>query len=238
MKSDYNGMRTYVAEIGKVPRLTEEETKGLLARYKNDGDFTAREKVATANLRLVLKLAQAYIGMGMDFEDLVQVGNEGLLCAIDKYDVEKGGKFSLYAAHWIKHFMRRYGLDKNKLVRTGDYARNKDRQNTFVSIDEPIDDADGNSNKFSDIIPDDNARSPMETAVVNDGIMVMMEMARSVLTDIERQVLLARYGVGTDNGKAMGVVELGMKCNCTHQQICNIEKRAMQKMQQAMAHKP
>ena len=89
-------VRMYLKEIGKVPLLTPEEEQEL-ARRMNAGDEEAKRRMTEANLRLVVSIAKRYVGRGMLFLDLIQEGNLGLIKAVEKFDVEKGYKFSTYA---------------------------------------------------------------------------------------------------------------------------------------------
>jgi RNA polymerase primary sigma factor len=92
----------YLREIGRVKLLTPQEELELAARIKN-GDAEAREKMIKANLRLVVKIARGYEGLGMPLLDLISEGNIGLMKAVERFDPGKGGKLSTYAAFWIKH---------------------------------------------------------------------------------------------------------------------------------------
>ncbi|MGN0987470.1 MAG: sigma-70 family RNA polymerase sigma factor, partial [Otoolea sp.] len=93
-------VRMYLKEIGKVPLLTPEEEVELAKRMEL-GDESAKKRLAEANLRLVVSIAKRYVGRGMQFLDLIQEGNLGLIKAVEKYDYSKGFKFSTYATWWI-----------------------------------------------------------------------------------------------------------------------------------------
>ena len=88
-------------EIGNIPLLTPEEEVEL-AKEMKEGSKQAAKKMAEANLRLVVSIAKRYVGRGMQFLDLIQEGNVGLIKAIEKYDYTKGYKFSTYATWWIR----------------------------------------------------------------------------------------------------------------------------------------
>jgi RNA polymerase primary sigma factor len=96
----------YLREIGRVTLLTPQEELDLAARIKN-GDGEARERMIRANLRLVVKIARAYEGLGMPLLDLISEGNIGLMKAVERFDPGKGGKLSTYGAFWIKHAITR-----------------------------------------------------------------------------------------------------------------------------------
>lgn len=94
-------VRMYLKEIGKVPLLTAEEEIDLAQRM-GQGDESAKRKLVEANLRLVVSIAKRYVGRGMLFLDLIQEGNLGLIKAVEKFDYQKGFKFSTYATWWIR----------------------------------------------------------------------------------------------------------------------------------------
>ena len=109
-------VRMYLKEIGKVPLLTPEEEQEL-ARRMADGDEEAKRRMAEANLRLVVSIAQRYVGRGMLFLDLIQEGNLGLIKAVDKFDYTKGYKFSTYATWWIRQAITRAIADQARTIR-------------------------------------------------------------------------------------------------------------------------
>ena len=99
-------VRMYLKEIGVVPLLSNEEEKELAIAVEN-GDLEAKQRLAEANLRLVVSIAKRYVGRGMQFLDLIQEGNMGLMKAVDKFDYSKGFKFSTYATWWIRQAITR-----------------------------------------------------------------------------------------------------------------------------------
>ena len=111
-----DSVRTYLREISRRPLLTKEEEVNL-ARKIAQGDSKARELFIESNLKLVVSIAKKYIGRGLAFLDLIQEGNLGLMTAVDRYDVEKGFKFSTYATHWIRQAITRAIADKGRNVR-------------------------------------------------------------------------------------------------------------------------
>lgn len=100
-------VRMYLKEIGVVPLLTNEEEQEL-ALAVEAGDPEAKQRLAEANLRLVVSIAKRYVGRGMQFLDLIQEGNMGLMKAVDKFDYSKGFKFSTYATWWIRQAITSY----------------------------------------------------------------------------------------------------------------------------------
>ena len=109
-------VRMYLKEIGIVPLLTNEEEKEL-AIAAAEGDLMAKQRLAEANLRLVVSIAKRYVGRGMQFLDLIQEGNMGLMKAVDKFDYSKGFKFSTYATWWIRQAITRAIADQARTIR-------------------------------------------------------------------------------------------------------------------------
>ena len=109
-------VRMYLKEIGKVPLLSSEEEIELAKRMEL-GDEEAKKKLAEANLRLVVSIAKRYVGRGMQFLDLIQEGNLGLIKAVEKFDYRKGYKFSTYATWWIRQAITRAIADQARTIR-------------------------------------------------------------------------------------------------------------------------
>ena len=109
-------VRMYLKEIGKVPLLTSDEEIELAKRIEL-GDEEAKQRLAEANLRLVVSIAKRYVGRGMQFLDLIQEGNLGLIKAVEKFDYKKGYKFSTYATWWIRQAITRAIADQARTIR-------------------------------------------------------------------------------------------------------------------------
>lgn len=109
-------VKVYLKEIGRVPLLTPEEEINLALRI-NDGDEAAKKRLSEANLRLVVSIAKRYLGRGMQFLDLIQEGNLGLIKAVEKFDYTKGFKFSTYATWWIRQAITRAIADQARTIR-------------------------------------------------------------------------------------------------------------------------
>jgi len=109
-------VRMYLKEIGRVPLLTAEEEVELATRIEQ-GDEEAKRRLAEANLRLVVSIAKRYVGRGMQFLDLIQEGNLGLIKAVEKFDYRKGFKFSTYATWWIRQAITRAIADQARTIR-------------------------------------------------------------------------------------------------------------------------
>ncbi len=111
-----DSVRLYLREIGKIPLLSQEEELEL-AKKAAKGNKKAKDKMVEANMRLVVSIAKRYSGRGLDFLDLIQEGNTGLLRAVEKFDPDKGFKFSTYATWWIRQAITRAIADQARTIR-------------------------------------------------------------------------------------------------------------------------
>jgi RNA polymerase primary sigma factor len=111
-----DSVRLYLREIGKIPLLNAEEELALAQRVVA-GEQDAKDKMAEANMRLVVSIAKRYVGRGLDLLDLIQEGNTGLLRAVEKFDPDKGFKFSTYATWWIRQAITRAIADQARTIR-------------------------------------------------------------------------------------------------------------------------
>ena len=111
-----DSVKRYLKDIGQVPLLQSDEEKELAQRM-SEGDVAAKNRLSEANLRLVVSIAKRYVGRGMQFLDLIQEGNLGLMKAVEKFDYTKGFKFSTYATWWIKQSITRAIADQARTIR-------------------------------------------------------------------------------------------------------------------------
>lgn len=111
-----DSVRLYLREIGKIPLLTAEEELALAKRVVA-GEKLAKDQMAEANMRLVVSIAKRYVGRGLDLLDLIQEGNTGLLRAVEKFDPDRGFKFSTYATWWIRQAITRAIADQARTIR-------------------------------------------------------------------------------------------------------------------------
>ncbi len=116
MPDEEEAFRIYLEQIARVPLLTIEDEVELAGRIQA-GDEQARQKMITANLRLVVKIAQDYANLGLALLDLISEGNIGLMKAVERFDPTKGGKLSTYAAWWIKQSIKRSLANQSKTIR-------------------------------------------------------------------------------------------------------------------------
>ena len=107
----------YIQEVNKVPMLTLEEEKDLAHRYLEEGDLDAARRLVLAHLRFVVHVAKGYTGYGLPLGDLVQEGNIGLIKAVEKFEYQRGYKFSTYATWWIRQAITRAIADQARTIR-------------------------------------------------------------------------------------------------------------------------
>lgn len=112
-----DSIKVYLREIGKIPLLSQEEERELFIRYKNNNDKLAKKKLCESNLRLVVSIAKNYCGRGLDFLDLIQEGNIGLMKSIEKFDLDRKCKLSTYATWVIKQSIMRAIEDYGRIIR-------------------------------------------------------------------------------------------------------------------------
>ena len=246
-------VRMYLKEIGKVPLLSAEEEIELAKRMA-DGDEEAKKRLAEANLRLVVSIAKRYVGRGMLFLDLIQEGNLGLIKAVEKFDYQKGFKFSTYATWWIRQAITRAIADQartiripvhmvetiNKLIRVsrqllqelGREPTPEDRVREIlkisqepVSLETPI--GEEEDSHLGDFIQDDNVPVPAEAAA-QTLLKEQLDEVLSTLTEREQKVLRLRFGMS--DGRARTLEEVGKEFDVTRERIRQIEAKALRKL--------
>jgi RNA polymerase primary sigma factor len=113
-------IKAYLKDVRNIPLLNAEEEKTLARRIKK-GDREARNKMIRSNLRLVISIAKRYVNLGVPLSDLIEEGNIGLMKGVEKFDPERGFRFSTYAAWWIKQGISRAVIDQGKMIRVPVY---------------------------------------------------------------------------------------------------------------------
>jgi len=114
-------LRQYLKEVGRYPLLSKEEEEALARRIIRTGDQRAKQEMILANLRLVASIATEFSGRGLDLMDLIEEGNLGLLHAVEKFDPERGFRFSTYASWWIRQAIRRAVNSSARTIRVPTY---------------------------------------------------------------------------------------------------------------------
>ena len=237
-------VKIYLKEIGRVPLLTPEEETELARRLAdNPNDQAAKNRLSEANLRLVVSIAKKYVGRGMQFLDLIQEGNMGLLKAVDKFDYTKGFKFSTYATWWIRQSITRAIADQARTIRIPVHmvetitrvkkassqllhlnGRDPSAQEP-VSLETPI--GEEEDSHLGDFIPDNHAQSPNDAAN-NTMLKEQLNEVLSTLTPREADVLRMRYGL--DNEPPKTLEDVGKAFNVTRERIRQIEAKALRKL--------
>ena len=254
----------YLKEIRKYPLMKREEEAQVAWRVKG-GDEIARAELISRNLRLVISIAKRYQGMGLSLEDLIEEGNIGLIKAVERFEVERGLRFSTYASKWIRQSITRSLVNKSRTVRipanvlvlikqyltfqrelfqelgrkpTSEELREKLglRKARFLdisrlakgvlSLDHPLDD-DGGSHALHDIIPDERAESPLETALAGLRRDLVNRLLDS-LGERDARILSIRYGLVT--GESKSLEQTGKQIGVTRERIRQLEARAFKKL--------
>ena len=243
-------VRMYLKEIGKVPLLSAEEEIELAKRMA-EGDEDAKKRLAEANLRLVVSIAKRYVGRGMLFLDLIQEGNLGLIKAVEKFDYQKGFKFSTYATWWIRQAITRAIADQartiripvhmvetiNKLIPSPEEIAEEldmpvERVREIlkisqepVSLETPI--GEEEDSHLGDFIQDDNVPVPAEAAAATL-LKEQLDEVLGTLTEREQKVLRLRFGM--NDGRARTLEEVGKEFDVTRERIRQIEAKALRKL--------
>jgi len=114
-------IKAYLKDVRKIPLLTAEEEVTLARLIRDNGDEEARNRMIRSNLRLVISIAKRYMNLGVPLSDLIEEGNIGLMKSVDKFDPERGFRFSTYSAWWIKQGISRAIIDQGKMIRVPVY---------------------------------------------------------------------------------------------------------------------
>jgi RNA polymerase primary sigma factor len=258
-----SSLKLYLCEIGKVKLLTPEEEIQLAARIKQ-GDKKAREQMIKANLRLVVKIARDYEGLGLPLMDMISEGNIGLMKAVERFDPAKGGKLSTYGSWWIKQCIKRALANQSKTIRVPVHMVDKiskmrraasrlleefGREPTDeelgedlgisaarvaqmrmaaarpASLDALIGDED--SNRFSDVVQDENADSPYER-LEGKAIQTMLQDMVKTLGRREADILRERFGL--DGRRQMTLEEVSEGMGVTRERVRQIQNTALRKL--------
>ena len=253
----------YFAHIDRGQLLTHPEEIDLSKRAKA-GDERARQRLIEKNLRLVISVAKKYRGIGLPFEDLIQEGNLGLMKAVEKFDPDRGWRFSTYATWWVRQAVQRAVADKGRTIRVpvhmGEKIRKMARTYNEPPTDEEVSERLGwtvqEVRKVKDAIPDATSLNrPLgseedtseigelvedeRASVVPDTVIRDMENARlreaiEGMPDRERRVLVRRYGLD-ERGPAT-LAELGVKLGVTRERARQLQRNAERRLRKVMTH--
>ena len=242
-------VKVYLKEIGRVPLLSPEEEINLALKIQAGGPEgeKAKQRLSEANLRLVVSIAKRYVGRGMQFLDLIQEGNLGLIKAVEKFDHTKGFKFSTYATWWIRQAITRAIADQARTIRipvhmvetinkvkkvssqllhrNGHEPTADEIAEELVSLETPI--GEEEDSHLGDFIPDEDAPVPAEAA----SHTLLKEQLSGVLKSLtprEEKVLRLRFGL--EDGRPRTLEEVGKEFNVTRERIRQIEAKALRKL--------
>ena len=250
-------VRMYLKEIGRIPLLSAEEELALSLRVANEEE-EAKNRLAESNLRLVVSIAKRYVGRGLLFLDLIQEGNIGLMKAVDKFDYDKGFKFSTYATWWIRQAITRALADQARTIRvpvhmveTINKMARIQRQLTLELNREPTEEEIA-VEKVREVIKISQDPVSLETPIgeeddshLGDFVKdinamtpeeyatneILKEEIKSVLETLqerEQEVLELRFGL--IDGTSHTLEEVGKKFNVTRERIRQIEAKALRKL--------
>ena len=249
-------VRMYLKEIGRISLLSlDEETK--LSERIAEGDEEAKNILAESNLRLVVSIAKRYVGRGMLFLDLIQEGNIGLMKAVEKFDANKGYKFSTYATWWIRQAITRAIADQARTIRvpvhmveTINKLSRFQRQLTLELNREPTDEelakkirevikiaqdpvsletpiGEEDDSHLGDFVKDERSMSPEEYTIHE---LLKDEISDVLLTLTEREEQVLRLRFGLDDGSCKTLEEVGQMFGVTRERIRQIEAKALRKL--------
>ncbi|MDZ7859926.1 MAG: RNA polymerase sigma factor RpoD/SigA [Candidatus Krumholzibacteriota bacterium] len=248
----------YFLEVGKYPRLTKEEEIDL-ARKVQQGDEEAKKRLIMCNLRLVISIAKSYRTYNISFLDLIEEGNMGLIKAVDKYDPERGFRFSTYSSWWIKQSISKAVSNYSRTIRIpihilkliSSYFELKNSRDN-LDIDEQIKQLGISRNKFimlEELIMNIKALD-MSSSIdtynqladdfqveddVNPEKIILRQIENEELADIierlsEREKYILKIRYGLLDGETHTLASIGERINVSRERVRQIEKRALGKL--------
>lgn len=222
--------KCYQAKVENFEILGDDKCRGLIAEYQKNNSPFLLDMIVKSYLRLVMKIANDYIGMGVDYDELVALGNVGLLEAVKKYDVQSNAKFCVYAGFYIRNQIRRNGLDKRDIVERPEWYRIKKRKCNVgcVSMEEQA----GDNKTFGEMIASNQQSNDCSVKYEQDDMVrYIRSLIDEVLNDTEQDIIKARYGF---NGKKVTLKSLAAQYGYTDECIRQKEEIALKKMRNAI----
>ncbi|CSC14830.1 RNA polymerase sigma factor RpoS [Vibrio cholerae] len=220
----------YLSEIGFSPLLTAEE-EVLYARRALRGDEAARKRMIESNLRLVVKISRRYSNRGLALLDLIEEGNLGLIRAVEKFDPERGFRFSTYATWWIRQTIERALMNQTReLDRPVDDVTKMLRLNERISsVDTPI---GGDGDKaLLDILPDSHNADP-EFSTQDDDIRESLLNWLDELNPKQKEVLARRFGLLGYEPSTLE--EVGREINLTRERVRQIQVEGLRRLREIL----
>jgi RNA polymerase nonessential primary-like sigma factor len=253
--SDADPTRLYLKEIEVSPLLTAEE-EVYYSRLALKGDTAARDKMIECNLRLVVKIARRYMNRGLALLDLIEEGNLGLIRAVEKFDPERGFRFSTYATWWIRQTIERGLMNQTRTIRLPihvikelnteatpeDVARLlkkpvKDVEKMFKladrvsSFDIPM--GGEGERPLLDVIPDDNNADP-SVILQDESVIQHLDSWLDELDEKQRDVVVRRFGLR--NHPRGTLEEVGLELGVTRERVRQIQMDALRKLRRILEH--
>ena len=252
-------VKTYLKEIGRVPLLSAEE-EAALARAARAGDEAPRRRLSEANLRLVVSVAKRYAGRGLPFLDLIQEGNLGLMKAAEKFEPDRGFKFSTYATWWIRQSITRAIADQGRTIRmvesinrvkktAGELLRRTGREPTAEEIAAQLDMEPARVRELIQLAQDpisletpvgEEEDAHLEDFIQDDeagvpadeaGRQLLRRELMNVLKSLTpREERVIALRFGLEDGRARTLEELGREFNVTRERVRQIEAKALRKL--------
>lgn len=222
----------YLSEIKKIPLLTLEEEKAL-ATKAFIGDKCAQKKLVEHNLRFVLKIANQYKGF-MDYDDLVNEGNIGLMHAAEKFDPSNNAKFSTYAAWWIRAYIQKAIRETSTLIRfpANKFSEMKKSKWNLASLDKTIGNDEDEETTLGGIFKDERYVNPEDEYCEHELFAQLNELVKK-LNQKEQTIIIKRYGL--DGNAPMSLSEVGtFMGGYSKERIRQLEKRALIELRKNM----
>lgn len=224
----------YSKEVNKIPLLTLEEERALATKAVS-GNKMARDKLIAANLRFAIKWAYRYKNRGLEIEDLIQLANEGLIMAADKFDLKKKVRFCTYAVWWIRATINEALCNTNGIklpkARLEEFYKGKWNVN---SLDSEITNGEGENTTLLDFIKDDIGLTPDEAYYLDESLDDLKEML-DYLDSREKEIITLRFGLNGKKGLSLSAI--GEKVGCSKERVRQLESKALRNLRMMFEEK-